>query len=60
MTSDEKSLLKNGLLGAALIAGFWFLVNFIHRRVVTVIALLVWGAVFWAIFYFDARKGGRN
>ena len=60
MTQDEKSLLKNGLLGAVVVAGFWFLVNAIHSRIVTVIALIVWGAVFWVIFYRDAQKKGPN
>ena len=56
MTQDEKSLLKNGLIGAVVVAGFWLLVSFIQNRVVTVIAMIIWGVCGWAIFYHDARK----
>lgn len=60
MTQDEKSLLKNGVLGALAVAGFWFLVYAIHNRAVTVVAVIVWGACCYAVFYHDARKKGRK
>ena len=60
MTRDEKSLLKHGLLGAALVAGSWLLVIAIQRRVITVIAMIVWWAFLHAIFYRNAHKNDSN
>jgi hypothetical protein len=56
MTSDEKSLLKHGLVCAAVVAGFWFLISSIRSRVGVVICVIVWTVLLYAIFYRDARK----
>jgi hypothetical protein len=60
MTLDEKSLLKHGLFGAVVLAGFWFLIITLHRRVVTLIGMIIWSAFLYAVFYRDAQKKDSN
>jgi hypothetical protein len=60
MTNDEKRLLKHGLFGAVLISGFWLLVSTIRSHIVTVIALVLWFAFFFWVFYRDPHSEKSN
>ncbi|MGB7281474.1 MAG: hypothetical protein WBE13_04355 [Candidatus Acidiferrum sp.] len=60
MSSDDHKLLKHGLFGAVLVAGFWLLIILMRNRVVTVIGMLVWLALLYVIFYRDTRKKNPN
>jgi hypothetical protein len=60
VTQDAKSLLKRGLMVAALFAGFWLLVIAIKNRVITVIAMIIWSAFLYAMFYRNAHKNDSN
>lgn len=60
MTPDEKSLLKHGFFWAALAAGFWLLVIAINSRAITLIAMIIWSAFLYAIFYRNAHKSDSN
>ncbi len=51
---------RKELFGATVVAGFWLLVSAIHSRVVSVIAMIVWGAFLLAIFYRDVHKNDPN
>ncbi|HMD09588.1 MAG TPA: hypothetical protein VKH63_18805 [Candidatus Acidoferrum sp.] len=56
MTLDEKRLLKHGLFGAFVIAGFWLLISAAQRGLVTVVGMIVWSAFLYLVFYRDARQ----
>jgi hypothetical protein len=60
VTQDEKRLLKHGLFWAVVVGGSWWLASVIRSRVITVIALIVCWAFFYAIFYRDAHKNKPN
>jgi hypothetical protein len=52
--------LKHALFWAVLAAGFWLLISVLQSRVVTVIAMIVWSALLYVIFYRDAQKKGPD
>ena len=54
---DEKEL---GLLGAAAIIGFWFFVSGIRNLVVTAMALIIWFAFLYWMFYRNAHNEKSN
>jgi hypothetical protein len=60
VTLDENRLLKHALFWAVLAAGFWLLISVLQSRVVTVIAMIVWSALLYVIFYRDAQKKGPD
>jgi hypothetical protein len=60
MTQDEKRLLKHGLVAAALFAGFWLMVIAVKNHVITAIAMIIWSAFLYAVFYLNAHKNGSK
>jgi hypothetical protein len=56
VTLDERKLLKHGLFGAVLVAGFWLLISVIRSRFATAIGMVVWSALLFVIFYRDAHR----
>lgn len=56
MTLDDNKLLKHGLFGAVVVAGFWLLIIVMRSRLVTLIGMILWAALLYVIFYRDAQK----
>jgi hypothetical protein len=60
MAFDERNLLKYGLFGALLVAGFWLLIIVMRSPIAVAIGIGVWSALLFVIFYRDAHKKDRS
>jgi hypothetical protein len=55
MSLEETKLLKYGLFGAFLVAGFWLLIIVMRNRIAVALGIAVWSALLFVIFFRDAR-----